>query len=293
MKLIVSDLDGTLLNSKHEISKENVKALRTAKENGYEVAIATGRIYTDVLNILKKADIEAHIISGNGSTVHTIEGKKIKSWSIPKDELKAAIHWLIDNNFFLQLLTDKNVYLHYDFENTIKEDYKLAKSNNPKITKEYIDITMNLIFSQYGIKYFNNIDELLDSDLEFCCISSMSFDENKLNYGREYVKNFKGLSSVISHKYNFELVSKDASKGNALEYLAKHLNISLNDVIAFGDNFNDVSMFKKAGISVAMGNAENEVKRMCRFVTLTNNEDGVANFIYRHLEKTNAESTPA
>lgn len=293
MKLIVSDLDGTLLNSNHEISKENVKALRAAKENGYEVAIATGRIYTDVLNILKKANIEAHIISGNGSTVHTIDGKKLKSWTIPKEELKTVVNWLIDNNFSLQLLTDRNVYLHRDFENTIKEDYKLAKSNNPKITKEYIDITMNLIFSQYGIKYFNDAAELINSDLEFCCISAMSFDENKLNYGREYAKNFKGLSSVISHKYNFEMVSKDASKGNALEYLAKYLNIRLDDVIAFGDNFNDVSMFKKAGISVAMGNAEKEIKRLCRFVTLTNNEDGVANFIYKHLEKINAESTPA
>ncbi|WP_337960889.1 HAD family hydrolase [Caloramator sp. mosi_1] len=54
MKLIVSDLDGTLLNSKHEISKQNIRALRAAKENGYEIAIATGRIYTDVLNILKR-----------------------------------------------------------------------------------------------------------------------------------------------------------------------------------------------------------------------------------------------
>ncbi|WP_337960890.1 hypothetical protein [Caloramator sp. mosi_1] len=97
----------------------------------------------------------------------------------------------MENKFFLQILTDNNVYLHKGFEDTIIEDFKLAKGNNPKITKEYIDVTMNLIFSQYGIKYFNDVDELLNSDLEFCCISSMSFDEEKLNYGREFVKNFK------------------------------------------------------------------------------------------------------
>ncbi|WDC84245.1 HAD hydrolase family protein [Caloramator sp. mosi_1] len=89
------------------------------------------------------------------------------------------------------------------------------------------------------------------------------------------------------------MVSRYASKGNALEYLAKYLNIGLDDVIAFGDNFNDISMFKKAGISVAMGNAEGEIKRICRFVTLTNSEDGVADFIFKHLENTKAESTPA
>lgn len=88
MRLIVSDLDGTLLNSKHEISIENINALKLAQENGFDIAIATGRTYKDAIHITNKYNIKAHIISNNGSIIHNKEGKKLKSWSIDKRSLK-------------------------------------------------------------------------------------------------------------------------------------------------------------------------------------------------------------
>lgn len=98
---------------------------------------------------------------------------------------------------------------------------------------------------------------------------------------------------VISHEYNFELTNNNASKGNSLEYLADYLGISLNDITAIGDNYNDISMFKKAGISVAMGNAEDDIKNICSHVSLSNDLNGVAHFIHELMNKLKLKSAPA
>lgn len=293
MKLIATDLDGTLLNSNHEISKENIEALKYAQEKGIEITIATGRTYKDALHILDKANLKAHIISNNGSVVHTKNGKTLKSWCINKTSIKNIIGWLNQNNYFYQLCTDEYIYVPSNSKELIRNDFRLAMKSNNDLSEEIVEKTIELIFSQYGIRFYDDVNNLINSEIDFCTISALSFDENKLKYGRDYCSNLKDLSMVVSLKYNFELVNKDASKGTALEYLSNYLNISLDDVIAFGDNYNDLSMFKKAGTSVAMANADLQIKDRCDFVTLSNNENGVGRFIYKHIEKLNLESTPA
>ena len=88
------------------------------------------------------------------------------------------------------------------------------------------------------------------------------------------------LTIVKSGKNNFHLQHEQASKGNALEILAKQLNVDLVDTAAVGDNYNDLPMLQIAGRSAAMGNADQEIKDLCDMVTLTNEKDGVAHFIY-------------
>lgn len=293
MKLIATDLDGTLLNSNHEISKENIEALKYAQEKGIEITIATGRTYKDALHIIDKANIKAHIISNNGSVVHTKNGKTLKSWCINKNSIRNIIDWLNQNNYFYQLCTDEYIYVPLNSKELIRNDFRLAMKNNNGISEDIVEKTIELIFSQYGIMFYDDVNNLINSEIDFCTISALSFDEKKLKYGREHCSNLKDLSMVVSLKYNFELVNKGASKGTALEYLSNYLNISLDDVVAFGDNYNDLSMFKKAGTSVAMDNADLQIKDKCDFVTLSNNENGVGRFIYKHIEKLNLESTPA
>lgn len=260
MKLIATDLDGTLLNSNHEVSKENAEALRLAQEKGIEIAIATGRTHSDAIHICKKANINAHIISNNGAMVFSKEGKKLKSYTIDKEYLEYVLNWLYENEYVFQICTDKNLFLPYDIKTILEKDFEKAKINNPSIPTNLVDYMINFIFSQEGIKLIKCKDDILNLDLDFCSITAISIDKEKLNYGRQYYKEFKELSMVISHEYNFELTNNNASKGNSLEYLANYLGISLKDVTAMGDSYNDVSMFKKAGTSVAMGNAEEDIK---------------------------------
>lgn len=88
MSFIAIDLDGTLINNNHEISKENVKAIKHAMKKGYEVVIATGRAYFDVQRILKEAGLSLYIISANGSNIHSLSGTKILSVTIPREKAR-------------------------------------------------------------------------------------------------------------------------------------------------------------------------------------------------------------
>lgn len=293
MKLFATDLDGTLLNSNHEISKENANALKSAQQNGVEVSIATGRIYSDALDLCKKANINTHIISNNGSMIFSKEGKKLKSWTIDRNCIEYVFNWLNENEYFYQICTDKNIFLPHNARELLRKDFDNVKLNNPSFNEDILNNISNLIFTQEGIKLVKNKDDILKSNLDFCSITAISLDKDKLNYGREHYRNFKELSMVISHEYNFELTNKNVSKGNSLEYLANYLGISLTDVAAIGDNYNDVSMFKKAKISVAMGNADDAIKKICKHVSLSNDLNGVAHFIHKFMNRLKAESAPA
>lgn len=293
MKLIATDLDGTLLNSKHEVSKENAEALRLAQEKGIEIAIATGRTYSDAIHICKKANINAHIISNNGALIFSKEGKRLNSCTIDKKSLEYVLDWLYENEYAFQICTDKNLFLPYDTKTILEKDFKKAKINNPSIHMNLVNDMINFIFSQEGVKFIKCKDDILNLDLDFCSITAISLNKDKLNYGRQHYRQFKELSMVISHEYNFEFTNNNASKGNSLEYLADYLGISLNDITAIGDNYNDISMFKKAGISVAMGNAEDDIKNICSHVSISNDLNGVAHFIHELMNKLKLKSTPA
>lgn len=115
-------------------------------------------------------------------------------------------------------------------------------------------------------------------------MSVISFDNDILLSGRAALKDMAGITLVSSSKNNFEILNSESSKGNAIEFIANSLNIPLDDVMAIGDNFNDISMFEKVKYSVAMGNAEEDVKKVCKFITLENDDNGVAHAINEHLK---------
>nr|WP_307897062.1 HAD-IIB family hydrolase [Clostridium botulinum] len=98
-----------------------------------------------------------------------------------------------------------------------------------------------------------------------------------------YFKNLDKFSVFSSGNHNFEIVNKHTSKGASLERLASNLSISLEETMAFGDNYNDVSMFEMVKYSVAMGNADENIKSICKLVADTNYNNGVAKMIYKFI----------
>lgn len=293
MKLIATDLDGTLLNSKHEISKENIEALKLANKSGTEIAIATGRTYADARAICKKAGICAHIISNNGSLTHSKDGKRLKSDTIDRKYINEVLSWLYNNGYFFEICTGENLFLLSNTKAILEDDFYKSKLKDSSLCIDELNHMINLVFSQEGVKPIDNISDIINADLDYCSITAVSFNKDKLQKGREFFKNHNELSLVVSHEYNFELVNINASKGNSLESLANYLNIPLKDVVAIGDNYNDISMFKKAGISVAMGNAKDDIKKSCSYVSISNDCHGVAHAINEFMNNLNVRSSLA
>ncbi|MBC2581290.1 Cof-type HAD-IIB family hydrolase [Clostridium sp. DJ247] len=293
MKLIATDLDGTLLNSRHEVSNENVSALKLAREKGDEVVIATGRTYADANAICKKIGVDAHIISNNGSFVYSKHGEKLKAITLEKEKIKDILKWLSDNEYYYDIATDKTTFVPFNMKNILRNDFNKTKMNNDSLSEELLHYTIDLILSQKGIELIKDIDDIMHRDEEYCKITINSFDKNKRVKGTEFFSKDESLSVVSSARFNFEIMNVSASKGNSLEYLAKYLNISLSDTAAIGDNYNDISMFNKAAVSVAMGNANEDIKKVCKYISKSNDLHGVAYALHEFVYKSKLKSSLA
>jgi Cof subfamily protein (haloacid dehalogenase superfamily) len=284
MKLIISDLDGTFLNSKHEVIAENVEALKAAQNEGIEIAIATGRNYGNVLALCQRAGLHPHVISNNGAFVYDKNGNQIKAVGLEKDQVKEALDWLKYHNYFYTLCTDHSVYMPLNAHAILTSDYENAinhvRKMNPETLKEGIDLFLTLD----SAVFISDFNEIIEQDLIFGNISAITLDQDKLLHGREYFSNYAGMSMTIAGKDIFEMIHPSVSKGNALDHLAAHLDVALDDIMAIGDNFNDISMLKKVGISVAVANAEEEVRKICKYVSLSNDDNGVAYIIHKMME---------
>ncbi|MBD1378913.1 Cof-type HAD-IIB family hydrolase [Metabacillus arenae] len=275
-KLIAIDLDGTLLNNKNEVSKENLEAIRSAQENGVEVVIATGRAYFDVREIFKNTGIKTWIIGANGATIHHPDGGLFHSVPIEKDDAAEILQWLEKEEFYYEVFSNEAIFTPLNGRELLQIEMDRVISANPEVTIEELTMALEKQFSQTGFTFIESYQEIISSPADIYNILAFSFHKDKLEKGWNKYKELEHLTLVTSANHNFELEHKQASKGHALEKLAVQLGIDLRDTAAIGDSMNDVSMLKKAGLSIAMGNARQEVKDISDHVTLGNDENGVA-----------------
>ena len=283
MICIATDMDGTLLNEHQMVSEENRKALEAVMDSGGQVIVATGRSYKEARFALDQINFHCPIISLNGAAVYTQKGELLDSNPMQRNSLLDTVKLLEELGLYFEVYTNRGTYSKNP-EKAIDSLVDIFLSANPDQDEQRVrDFAEGRI--KYGFlfetdDYYQLINE---EDIEIYKILIFSTNTNQLkNTAAELVK-IDGLTVTSSGKGNIEINRSGISKGNALETLLEKLQISLEETIAIGDNLNDVSMFEKAGLSVAMGNASDEIKRLCKDVSLTNEEDGVAHIIYKYM----------
>lgn len=289
MKLFVTDLDGTLLNSDHKLSEYSMHAIKTAMEKGIPVCIATGRSYSDILEIIKDLEVKPYIISSNGASVYNTDGHKMYSISIPKDQVKDIITYLKAQNLEFEVADDEYTYITQGGLDLLHQELEDVGSLDTKKKKELEQDVLGLVLSQGNLKVVPTIEDLLERIESANSVSSISAYLNKIHKSMEYFTMDKRILTFSSWKYNFEMTSSDTSKGIALKHLCDHLEIDLSDVAVIGDNYNDLSMIKIAGIKGAMKNGVDNVKSISDFIAPSNDEDGAAKFLYKLMKEMGIE----
>ena len=289
MKLFVTDLDGTLLNSDHKLSEYSMHAVKTAMEKGIPVCIATGRSYSDILEIIKDLEVKPYIISSNGASVYNTDGHKMYSISIPKDQVKDIITYLKAQNLEFEVADDEYTYITQGGLDLLHQELEDVGSLDTKKKKELEQDVLGLVLSQGNLKVVPTIEDLLERIESANSVSSISAYLNKIHKSMEYFTMDKRILTFSSWKYNFEMTSSDTSKGIALKHLCDHLEIDLSDVAVIGDNYNDLSMIKIAGIKGAMKNGVDNVKSISDFIAPSNDEDGAAKFLYKLMKEVGIE----
>jgi Cof subfamily protein (haloacid dehalogenase superfamily) len=275
MQLIAIDLDGTLVDSHDHISNANITAIRKMQDRGVEVTIATGRSYSEVLAVCKEVGISTHVISSNGASVHSRNGRHLSSTTIERQDAMLSLQWLDSHRYYYEVTVDDETYTPAYTRQFLQEDIRRTKAANHSGTNMVsFCLEMNKVIRPISI--VKRYDELFNRTMDCQKIFIFSPDSIRLQAGFTFFEAMRRLNVVSSLDHNIELISKNASKGAGLKVLALALGISLDDTVAVGDNYNDVSMFDTAKYSVAMGNAKEEIKALCTYVTLSNDEDGVA-----------------
>ncbi|WP_258115556.1 sugar-phosphatase [Levilactobacillus yiduensis] len=264
IKLIAIDIDGTLLNEKNELAQETIDAVQAAKAQGIKVVLCTGRPLTGVQPYLDAMGIsgdDQYAITFNGSVAQTISGKVLTNHSLTYDDY-------ID----LESLSRK---LQSHFQIETPEHIYTANKN----------ISAYTIAESYLVRMLIRYREVSETPRDLTISKAMFVDDPKVidHVKANMPQSFKDRFSVVqSAPYFIEVMNSHASKGGTLGELATQLGLTADNVMALGDQGNDLSMITYAGMGVAMGNAIAEIKDAAQAVTLTNAENGVAAAIRKY-----------
>ena len=263
--LIVLDLDGTLLTDQKVISSKTKLTLNKALEAGHEVMIATGRPYRSSEAYYKELGLATPIVNFNGAFVHHPADRNWGTYHTPigldvVHEVVESMHNYDFHNIVAEVLDD--VYVHHHDEKLMD----IFRFGDPTITtgdlRNYLqtDPTSILIHAPY-----ERVQEIHDH------LSSVH-------------------AEVIDHRrwgapwHVIEIVKSGMSKAVGLDRVSKSLGIPRENIIAFGDEDNDLEMIDFAGVGVAMGNAIEPLKNIANEITLNNNEDGIAELLIDRLK---------
>ncbi|MDM5188869.1 HAD family hydrolase [Bacillus sp. DX4.1] len=282
MKLIAIDLDGTLLSGNKMISKENAAAIRKCQEQGHVVAICTGRSIVDIERLLLEADLQCPIIAENGALIF-IDQQMMKRYPIQNTHAFEIVEYLEENRMYYQLYTDRGVYVPKYGEESVYLEIDEIKNSNKDIDLQELENIAALYLEHTAFHTTESCKPILEESLYVHKLLPFSYDIEKLQKLKEQFQHNAELAITASYWHNVEINHRDAQKGNGLYTLAKHLNIPVENTVAIGDGLNDVSMMEKAHISIAMGNAVEEIKQICRYETLSNEEHGVAHALHHYI----------
>lgn len=283
IKLIASDMDGTLLNNEHVISKENAQAIKLAQEKGIHFMLATGREYKSVKKLMDRAGFVCPCILMNGSQIRDQDGKITKNIELDKDKVRQICEILQPYELVINYMTQNGIVVTDD-EAAVFKDFKArAMHYSPE---QAIDLEENIQKQAEFFKgrmYMNDLKELLASDHIINKIETFYPDEAEVTRINDKLRQIPGLAVASAGPSSIEVTNVSAQKGHILEEYIKKIGIKKEEVMVLGDSNNDISMFEKFTYSFAPDNATAAIKDMAYEVVEANHEHGVGKAILRML----------
>ncbi len=249
-KLIVTDLDKTLLNMNQEISDYSKRIFNNCRKKGIKIAYATGRSETSTKEFQQRIPPD-FIISNNGAVLYE-GGKLLYQKHIDRETVHVLLKTFVESDFVASIAADIDTKIYYDRD------------------EEWV---RNCEAERYDFSV--PIEEP---------VSKLSIDCRNINWLKELVSSYPLLRLYTNSGEDWcQIQHKDCSKSNGIRFIAGRLGISLSDVVAFGDDLNDVEMLRDAGVGVAVENAIQEAREAADFIAETNENDGVAKWIAANI----------
>jgi len=278
IRLLAIDIDGTLLNSQFRISDADLTALRQSHENGIEVVLVTGRRHTFALPIAQQLGFDLWLISSNGAVTRSLSGERFHRDLLPAETCRVLCADMREFRGNTVITFDKECKgaLVLERMDGLTGSIQRWLEKNLQFIDFVVPIEDALVTDPVQAMFCGPIARMRRA------LSSLESSElkDKVTVLRtEYPA--RDLSIV-------DVLNRDCSKGHALERWARHRGIPREQVMAIGDNYNDLEMLAFAGVPFIMGNACGELKAKGWPITLTNDQNGVAAAIEQVVGRTPA-----
>ena len=266
IKMIGLDLDGTLLTDRKEFTERSKRTLRAAIDSGIIVLIATGRPLTGIPEEIRNFPGMGYALTSNGAKVMDVWEERV-----------------VDEHLLSAKLAEKALEICRKYD-TLQEVYYDGVSYAPEDKRDLIPrYHKNPNMWEYMRKTRTWTDDILqmvrESGRGLDKIQILFADMDERTKAWKELSEVDGLELVGSLGYNIEINAAGVNKGTGLVSLGRLLGIKRGEIMACGDGDNDLLMLKEVGFGVAMANAEEEVKKAADYITLSNEEDGVAEAI--------------
>lgn len=264
-KLLVLDLDGTLTNKKKEITEHTRRTLIEAQERGVKIVLASGRPTYGVAPLADQLELqkyEGYILSYNGGEIIDWKTNELMYEKVLDPEVLPYLYQCAkDNNFAIVSYDGKYVLTeHPDDEYVLKE--AILNVMTPKKVDNFLDAIQHPVAKCLIVGEPTRL-AVLEKEMY------------------EHLKDRMGV--FRSEPYFLELVPKGIDKAQSLAVLLQEIGMTKDEMVAIGDGFNDLSMIKYAGLGVAMANAQEIVRQNADYITLSNEEDGVAAVVKKFI----------
>ena len=268
IRLITLDLDGTLLNSKKELSPENAAALQWAADQGIEIVPTTGRFFGGMPEVIRSLPYLHYAITINGAQVYDVRNDTgIAKAEIPVERAVALMTYLDQFPVIYDCFMDNWGWMTRSLQE--QADDFAPNEHYAKMLKELRTPVEELKAFLTERGHDIQKSQFFAKDLEL-----------RARMMKEIPELFPELIVSSAVVNNVEINDKNAHKGNAIRQLAAHLGLDMSQVLAFGDGSNDITMLQEAGIGVCMENGLDSVKAVSDYITDSCDEDGVAKAIY-------------
>lgn len=272
IKIIFTDVDGTLFNSYSKLCEPNRIACLKAQDQGVPVVITTGRYGANAINVAKEIAADknsGYVIGNDGSEIWSFKDNKwIYLKQLPQKISHELYEWLFNysQDFILNFNCIKELYIN-------------------RLYNKWASWVQHLGVDIIKIKHFSDIKEPVSKVM---VILEKYWEIHKINkFINDFEKKFPGLTMVQYHINVFSIGPKDISKGSAIKWLCNYLSISTDQALAIGDSFNDLTMFETVGYPVVMDNAHEAIKTYAKWIAPNNDDSGVAHTLNHYLFKNN------
>lgn len=264
IRLIVADLDGTLLNSAHEVTPLTAQAVRQAMDAGVLFTVATGKTYTSTPELIRRFNITIPVICGNGTEVYAPDGTILYEDPIAREVALEAVAFAREHGLLPVIYAGHKLLAPAHDANV---DELVAHHEPLPVIVPALEEALRSEYKPYKLILMDQDSAKMDA---MHTALRAHFDGRALAIR-------SGLPSVV------ELLPVGVTKGTALDVVLDLVGVAAAQTMALGDNFNDLDMIQRAGLGIAMGHAPEPIRQAADHVTGSNDEDGVGQAIYRFV----------